>query len=82
MKNRGFEGRMDRLAVERLGRAAGLPTSVAERVAQVVVGTGLPDDRREEVFRELVSHFEDGLAAGRTPTSSSRRSATGQRPGR
>ena len=67
MRNRGFEGRIDRLAVERLARAAGLPTPVAERVAEVVVGTGLPDDRREEVFRELVAHFEDGLAAGRTP---------------
>ena len=67
MKHRAFRGRMDRLSVERLARAAGLPSGLAERVAQVVVGSGLPDDRREEVFGELVSHFEDGLAAGKTP---------------
>ena len=56
---------MDRLEVERLGRAAGLPEILAERVARVVVESGLPDDRREEVFGELVSHFEDGLEIGR-----------------
>ncbi len=64
---RRFRGRMERLEVERLGRAAGLPEILAERVARVVVESGLPDDRREEVLGELVSHFADGLAAGKTP---------------
>ncbi len=58
-------GRLDRLGVERAARAAGLPGPLAGRVADVVVTSGLPEDRREEVFRELVAHFEDGLAAGR-----------------
>ena len=60
-------GRLDRMGVERLARSSGLPAPLAERVAQVVVGSGLPEDRRAEVFRELVSHFQDGLAEGRTP---------------
>jgi len=61
-----FSGRMDRMEVVRRARKAGLPEAVAERIAQVVTGAGLSDDRREEVFRELVAHFEDGLAAGRS----------------
>ncbi len=61
-----FSGRMDRLEVVRRATKAGLPGPVAERIAQVVTGAGLSDDRREEVFRELVAHFEDGLAAGRS----------------
>ena len=60
-------GRMDRIQVEQLARKAGLPQLLAVRIAEVVTATGLPDERREEVFRELVAHFEDGLAAGRTP---------------
>jgi len=62
----GLVGRLDRLGVERLARGAGLPQPLAARVAEVVVGSGLADVRRDEVFRELVAHFEDGLAAGRT----------------
>lgn len=58
-------GRLDRLGVQRAAQAAGLPAPLAARVADVVVSSGLPEDRREEVFRELVAHFEDGLAAGR-----------------
>src|SRR2546425_3342129 len=58
---------MDRLEAERLARKAGLPAAIAERIALVVTATGLPDARREEVFRELVAHFEDGLAAGKSP---------------
>ncbi len=34
MKHRAFRGRMDRLSVERLARAAGLPSGLAERVAR------------------------------------------------
>jgi putative ABC transport system permease protein len=60
-------GRMDRLGVERLARSAGLPAALAERVAQVVVGSRLSEDRRVEVYRELVSHFQDGLAEGLAP---------------
>ncbi len=63
----GLSGRLDRLSVERLACAAGLPQVLAARVAEVIVESRLPDDRREEVFRELVAHFEDGLTAGRTP---------------
>ncbi len=59
-------GRMDRLGVERLARSAGLPAILAGRVAQVVVGSRLSEDRRVEVYRELVSHFQDGLAEGRS----------------
>lgn len=60
-------GRLDRLGVERLARAAGLPDALASHVSEVVTGTGLREDRRVEVFRELVAHFQDGLEAGRTP---------------
>ncbi|MFN0180765.1 MAG: ABC transporter permease [Gemmatimonadales bacterium] len=60
-------GRLDRLSVERLARSEGLPEVLAARVAEVVTGTGLDEGRRAEVFRELVGHFQDGLAAGRTP---------------
>ncbi len=63
----GLVGRLDRIGAERLARTAGLPAPLAARVAEVVVASGLPEDRRSEVFRELVAHFEDGLAAGRSP---------------
>src|SRR5262245_51943005 len=58
--------RMDWIGVARVAQARGLPAELADRVAEVVVGSGLPEDRRDEVFRELVAHFEDGLAAGRS----------------
>lgn len=64
---RSLVARLDRLGVERLARAEGLPESLATRVAEVVTGTGLPEDRRAEVFQEIVGHFQDGLAAGKTP---------------
>jgi hypothetical protein len=57
---------LDRIGVARMARSAGLPPLLAERVAEVVVDAGLPEDRRAEVFRELVAHFDDGLAAGRS----------------
>jgi predicted permease len=60
-------GRLDRMGLAREARALGLPPELAERVAEMVVECELPADRRAEVFRELVAHFEDGLAAGRTP---------------
>ncbi len=65
--NDGLVGTLDRLGVARLAASQGLPPAIAERIAAVVVGTGLPEDRRVEVFRELVAHFQDGLDSGRTP---------------
>lgn len=65
--NDSLVARMDRIGVARVARSAGLPEVLADKVGQVVTGTGLPEDRRTEVFRELVAHFEDGLAAGRSP---------------
>ena len=59
--------KLDKLGVERVARAQGIPESLARHVAEIVTATGLREDRREEVFRELVSHFLDGLEAGRTP---------------
>ncbi|MGE0555299.1 MAG: ADOP family duplicated permease [Gemmatimonadales bacterium] len=61
-----FSGRMDRLSVEQAARARGLPERLAVEVAAVVVRSALPDDRRAEVFEELVDHFQEGLAAGRS----------------
>ncbi|MBM4188414.1 MAG: ABC transporter permease [Gemmatimonadetes bacterium] len=60
-------GRLDRLEVERLARSAGLPTPLSALVAEVVTRAGLAEERRGEVFAELVGHFHDGLAAGRSP---------------
>ena len=59
--------RLERRELVRQARAQGLPDLLAERVADVVDGSHLSDERRAEVFREMVSHFEDGLAAGRSP---------------
>ncbi|MBM4188415.1 MAG: FtsX-like permease family protein [Gemmatimonadetes bacterium] len=67
MSGDSLVGRMDRLGIERLARSRGLPEALATRVADVVVNTGLPEDRRGEVFDELVAHFQDGLAAGHSP---------------
>ena len=63
---RSLVARLDRLGVERLARAEGLPPELAIRVAEVVTGSGLSDDRRDEVFHEIVGHFQDGLAAGQS----------------
>lgn len=59
-------GKLDRLGVERVARAQGLPEILARHVADIITASGLREDRRDEVFRELVSHFLDGLEAGRT----------------
>jgi predicted permease len=58
--------KLDRLGVERVARAQGLPDELARHVADIVTSTDLREDRREEVFRELVAHFQDGLEAGRS----------------
>lgn len=60
-------GKLDRMGVERLARSEGLPEALARHVAHIITATGLGEDRRTEVFRELVAHFQDGLEAGRTP---------------
>ena len=60
-------GKLDRLGVERVARAQGLPDPLARHVADIITASGLREDRRSEVFRELVSHFLDGLEAGRPP---------------
>ena len=60
-------GRLDRIGVERVARAQGLPDLLARHVAEIVTAAELREDRREEVFRELVAHFQDGLEAGRSP---------------
>lgn len=47
-------------------RARGLPYPVADAIARLVAGMTPDETRRAEVFEELVSHFQDGLAAGRS----------------
>ena len=64
--DRSLVGRLDRLGVERMARAEGLPAPLAAHVAEIVTATGLREDRRAEVFRELVAHFQDGLEAGQS----------------
>lgn len=59
--------RLDRLGIERMAQADGLPALLAARVAEVIVDTGLPEDRRAEVYHEMVGHFLDGLGAGQSP---------------
>ena len=59
-------GKLDRIGVERVARTLGLPDALASHVADIITSTGLREDRRSEVFRELVSHFLDGLEAGRS----------------
>src|SRR5690348_1603257 len=66
--NESLGHRLDRWQLARRARAAGLPDAVAARIAEVVVDSDLTDDRRAEVFRELVAHFQDGLEAGRPAT--------------
>jgi predicted permease len=46
--------------------AAGLPRDVQERILQVVRRSGLAGERQLDVAQELIAHFEDGLAAGRS----------------
>jgi hypothetical protein len=44
--DRSLVGRLDRLGVERMARAQGLPESLAAHVAEIVTATGLREDRR------------------------------------
>lgn len=70
MSRRG-EGREVERALEIVDRS-GLPDAIATRLRAVVRGSGLRGDALLDVTRELVTHFEDGLAAGRTATELAR----------
>lgn len=43
-----------------------LPTAARERIHSLLAASGLAGERAADVARELVAHFEDGLAAGRS----------------
>ena len=47
--------------------SAGLPAELADRVEEVVRRTRLWRLEKADVAAELVAHFQDGLAAGRSP---------------
>ncbi len=81
-KDGALTGRLARLELERKARALGLPELLAKRVADVVVASELDDDRRAEVFREMVGHFEDGLASGRSPEDLARSFGDGREAAR
>ncbi len=53
---------------DRLAAAARLPRAACERILAVVSSSGLAGERRLDLVRELVAHFEDGLVAGRSAT--------------
>ncbi len=57
---------IDALEWAHRARARGLPYPAASAVARLVTSMSTDPSRRGEVFDELVSHFEDGLSAGRT----------------
>ena len=54
------------LSTEHIIAAAGLPPPLAELTCNVIRRTRLWRREKVEVARELVAHFEDGLAAGAT----------------
>ncbi len=58
-----FTGTLD---VRSLIVGAGLPIPVAELILRVVRDARLWRSERMDLARELVAHFSDGLAAGRT----------------
>jgi predicted permease len=57
--------RLDALELTHLARGRGLPDEAARAIGVLLAGAELDGPRRDEVFEELVAHFEDGLAAGR-----------------
>jgi hypothetical protein len=62
-----LRGRLSaRLDVRHTIAAAGLPQPVAQLIYTVCRGTRLWRREKHDVARELVAHFADGLAAGRT----------------
>ena len=50
---------------ELIDRAA-LPQAIGERIGEVLANSKLAASELNDVGRELIAHFEDGLAAGRT----------------
>ncbi len=58
-------GHRDLLDAKSLAEATRLPAEVCRLIIRVADGGGVRGERRLEVVRELVAHFEDGLAAGR-----------------
>ena len=52
---------------KKLLAASGLPADVQARIAAIADQSGLEGERQLDVVRELVAHFEDGLAAGHPP---------------
>ncbi len=50
----------------RFVEGSGLPATIGERISAVLDGGRLSARARLDVARELVAHFEDGLAAGRS----------------
>ena len=57
--------RLDALELTHRARSRGLPEEAARAIGALLAGAELDGPRRDEVFEELVAHFEDGLAAGR-----------------
>lgn len=57
--------RLDALELAHRARRRGLPDAAARAIGILLAGAELAGARRDEVFEELVAHFEDGLAAGR-----------------
>jgi hypothetical protein len=59
-----FDASLDR---EKIVADAGLPLEVAKTVRQVVRGSKLWRSEQVSVAKELVGHFQEGLAAGHAP---------------
>ena len=52
--------------IERLISTSELPQEVRDRILSIANGSGITGTRRIEVAKELIAHFDDGLAAGRS----------------
>jgi len=52
--------------VERVLAASSLSSAVLDRIRSLLQASKLEGDRATDVARELIAHFEDGLAAGRS----------------
>jgi predicted permease len=52
--------------IESLIAASGLPRDICQSILALVDRSGLERDKRLGIVRELVAHFEDGLAAGKS----------------
>ena len=58
---------LDALELEHVATRRGLPSSIARAIGVLVARSNLKESRRAEVLEEMIAHFEDGLAAGRSP---------------